>query len=89
MNTKYEIHTEEEIQEAANEVFNESEDHLMIVVLSNADKSDNRRVSIFNGSKRVYCCDWPRSQACEGSRYLTNLLNQYDCTSRQICIDMN
>lgn len=82
------IHTDYEIQQAAEKLLKDSDEHLVCVIFSNAETKRERRVSIFDGYKRVYSCDLPLDMASIDNRMLISLVSSYDATSNRRAIDL-
>ncbi len=81
------IHTENEIQQAALEKYKEHNNSI-ICVISNAEKLDYRKVTIYEDARLLYCCDLPIQQAEPHGSLLNGLINRFNESSLKIFINL-
>lgn len=81
------VHTEDEIQQAVLEVHKYNSDSI-VCVISNAEKQGYRKVTVYENTKRVYCCDLPEHQCEPYSSPLNGLINRFNSFSRKEYVNL-
>lgn len=81
------IHSEDEIQQAALEGHRNNEDSI-VCVISNAEKTGFRKVTVFEDTKIVYCCDLPNHQAEPHGTLLNGVINRFNESARKLYINL-